>query len=226
MSIYRSIANRDADALAAAIASGEDVHKPAYGGNTHLHWAAERGFGEGIAMLVKEGADPNVVNDRGDSPLMKAIINRSPSATVELLKANANPETPNKRGATPLNWLVNMNASGSVTMTRIVVVDGVETEEPVDMSPQAEAARQTLQALLEGGANPNGTDNMGMGALACAAGSNHLDFARLLLAAGADPNHGTEAWMLPINCAREGGHEEMIALLIENGAAPSEGEQS
>lgn len=50
---------------------------------THLYWAAERGWGDEIAALVKECADPDVVNDSGDTPLMEAVVNRGPSAAAE-----------------------------------------------------------------------------------------------------------------------------------------------
>ena len=219
MSIYRSIAKQDPDALQAAIAKGEDVNAAAYRGVTHLHWAAERGWGDGIAALVKEGADPNVVNDSGDTPLMKAIVNRGPSAAAALLSAKANPETPNRIGATPLNWLVQMNAPGSMSMSRFVIVDGVKTEVPIDLSPQDQAARECLQALLAGGANPDGVDGRGASALACAAESNHLDFARLLIAAGADLNHGADEGVAPLMCARNRGHDDMVALLLKHGAS-------
>jgi len=45
-----------------------------HAGDTHLMLAAYHGHAMSISMLVELGADPNVLNDRGQSPLADAVF--------------------------------------------------------------------------------------------------------------------------------------------------------
>ena len=45
-------------------------------GTTALHMAVERRSTRIVSMLLKEGANPNVFNRKGRTPLMMALANR------------------------------------------------------------------------------------------------------------------------------------------------------
>ena len=57
------------DTVAAVIADGGDVNAVNQAGDTALHGAATLGFNRVIELLVEHGAQPNVRNKRGQTPL-------------------------------------------------------------------------------------------------------------------------------------------------------------
>jgi ankyrin repeat protein len=86
------------DAVTVAIHDGSDLNAVNQAGDTALHGAAALGYDRVIELLIKSGADPNVHNKRGQTPLgliagRKENV-RSPdrasrtptAATIELLR--------------------------------------------------------------------------------------------------------------------------------------------
>ena len=78
-------------------------HPPLSDRESALVWAARFGQPESIAILVKNGADPDIrwgVNDW--TVLMHAIHKEQPRAVLALLNNGANPNLAGKHGTTPL----------------------------------------------------------------------------------------------------------------------------
>jgi hypothetical protein len=94
------------------LGAGADVHARNRRGQEALHAAACGSPGSRIwnpsaqsatiARLVEAGADPNVFDKSGVSPLHKAIRTRCASAVRTLLDLGADPAGPNKNGSTPM----------------------------------------------------------------------------------------------------------------------------
>ncbi len=61
-------------------------------GNTPLILAAERGWGEGVQILVKYGANVNMANSSGETPLIRAVQVHDIDVVRQLLEAGANPD--------------------------------------------------------------------------------------------------------------------------------------
>ena len=61
------------EAVAAALALGADVDAANEAGDTALHAAASHGMNGVIELLTSRGADPNVENRRGETPLALAV---------------------------------------------------------------------------------------------------------------------------------------------------------
>lgn len=224
-SLITLVHNENLDGLRAAIDDGADVNEVSHGTNALLY-AAERGFAEGITLLIEKGADPSQTNEREDTPLIVAVVHKQPGAAKALIAGGANLETPNKIGSTPLNYVVRMNAGGGVTMTQTITVDGVTKEVPVDMSPMEQRAMEVGRILLEAGANADSEDGNGMTALHHAAGANALDWAKLLLDGGANPVHANGRGYQAIHSACGKGHIDMATLLLERGADASAADTS
>jgi hypothetical protein len=94
------------------LAAGADVHARNRRGQEALHVAACGSPGSRIwnpsaqsatiTRLVEAGADPNVLDKSGVSPLHKAIRTRCAAAVRALLDLGADPEGANKNGSTPM----------------------------------------------------------------------------------------------------------------------------
>jgi hypothetical protein len=94
------------------LAAGADVHARNRRGQEALHAASCGSPGSHfwnplaqvatITRLVEAGANPNVLDKSGVSPLHKAIRTRCADAVRTLLTLGADPAGPNKNGSTPI----------------------------------------------------------------------------------------------------------------------------
>src|SRR5439155_522999 len=65
-----------------------------------LSWAVERGNAKTVKLLLENGADPNIKNEDGDTPLH---LCKSKEIAELLLAKNADVKARNKSGRTPLH---------------------------------------------------------------------------------------------------------------------------
>ena len=71
-------------------------------------WTGGAGYDGNITaarLWVAGGADINVVDDVGRTPLMTAVSIHEPPIVVEMLRLGANPRHVSKFGETPLHWV-------------------------------------------------------------------------------------------------------------------------
>lgn len=103
-------------------------------GRTGLHIAAARRDLVWLVFLANKGANPNIADNRGVTPLMLASQLGFYEGVQALITAGARVDTPNEAGETPL----------------ITAVHRRDT--------------QMMRVLLEAGANPDRSDNSGRSA--------------------------------------------------------------
>ena len=128
-------------------------------GATALAWAAHWNDRETADLLVRAGADPNLANTYGVTPLTLACVNRSATMVETLLDAGADPNATQWTGETPL-----------ITCARTGDVE-------------------TVGSLLRHGADVNANETrQGHTALMRAVAGRHPDVVRALIEAGADPH--------------------------------------
>ena len=61
-----------------------------FGGYTALHWAAERGHAAVVRVLIAHGANTDIADARGETPLQRAEDNNQPETARILLDHGAN----------------------------------------------------------------------------------------------------------------------------------------
>jgi ankyrin repeat protein len=168
------------------------------GNQTALTVAAARGNCPMCALLLKLGADLNVVSDSGYTPLMWSLANGSSEDAAELLlKAGANPDPDAESriaistSTTPL-ILASTNGMTAIVkalLKRNVAVDKTDGDGWTAVKRASnEGHEEVVALLLKAEASPNIADREGWTPLINAAGKGHLEICKALLKAGADVN--------------------------------------
>ncbi len=169
---------------------GAEVNvRDAFGGDTLLHLAAEKGSADVVDLLVKRGAEVDALNDYGRTALYSGVEHQQTDVVANLLNHNANVNLAfEDDGMTPL------------------------------MKASEHNDAETVQMLIDAGAEINAANNFGYTALMIAAQKNALKAARILLKAGADVHRENIHLGTALGYAVNLGHDELAALLRAHGA--------
>jgi ankyrin repeat protein len=177
------------------------------GGFTSLLYAARKGCLECAKLLVAGGADINLTDPDGISPLLLATLNLNFDVAAFLVQRGADVDKWDQWGRSPIYAAVDMNT----------LPVGGRADRP---SSDATSPLQLIDMLLKAGANPNlqlklfppyrslrddrGADGMltiGTTPLLRAAKAGDIAAMRLLLAHGANPNLPTVTGITPLLAA-------------------------
>ncbi len=110
------------DEVRALLLKGVDVNsRDVFGDNAGLHWAARLGLTEMARLLIDNGADVNIRNDEGYTPLHWAAGEGQKELVVILIVHGADVNAHNKRGWTPLRWA---EAQSQKEIARILMAAG------------------------------------------------------------------------------------------------------
>ncbi len=148
------------------LAAGMSVHETDWAGRTALHGVLALGTSEGAAQLITAGAKADAVDECGLTPLHIAAGNPriKPLLAEMLLTRGAEVDARDAQGQTPLHMAA---WRGLADMARILIRRGADVNaltkcglRPLHLAVMGckndEAAEQTVEALLEAGADPNG----------------------------------------------------------------------
>lgn len=159
-------------------------------GKTPLHEVAKAGAIDTIKALLKHGANLDVCDNNGRTPLSLAIEKGQNAAVAVLLQACA--ET---HGPDDTDW-------ASIASTTAVV------EGDVDLLKQLLAYKPDLDKRT----------SRGRTALHSAAATNKISMVKLLLDNGANPDIPDVEGKTPLYLAEANGHDTVARMLIERGA--------
>lgn len=142
-----------------------------------LHYALRFENTAMLEMLLKAGANPNVKDKHGMTPLHYPL---SPKQVEILLKYGADPKVTTNGGSSPLRYIIGYSIS-------LGVVNLAFSEDPpfLDYAYRFDDIPLVLEMLLKAGADPNCADQYGRRVLHDVKNVQQLE---LLINHGADPN--------------------------------------
>lgn len=202
---------------------------------TALHAAAEGARHEVVVALLEGGANPELQDENGSTPLHVAVRNcgfagddaASTMIVRALLAGGANIAVLNRFNDTPLHCGLEYCLPIALLSALLASGCGVDLVDEDGVTPLMVAARygvlDNIKYLLQRGANANKMDNAGRTALFHAMRPNvnaTIGAVRLLIASGADVNKCGSRAAAPLVAAASApfDNSELIALLVQHGA--------
>ncbi len=186
--------------------------------------ASQKGYTDGVQLLIKAGADLNQGTDGGATPLYMASQNSRAEAVEILIQAGADLNQGNNNGATPLFIATQ---EGLVEVVEILVKAGADLNQarydgatPLFIASQ-EGLVEMVEALVKAGADLiQGIDN-GATPLYIASQNGHAEVVEILVKAGADLNQARYDGATPIFIASHKGLVEVVDILVNARANPT-----
>ncbi|KAK7096682.1 ankyrin repeat and SOCS box protein 5-like [Littorina saxatilis] len=230
---------------------GATPNKPSVYYNKYpLHYACDHSDGnlDVVGMLLAVGAQPNIQDEDGNTPLHLACTESNVSVVKTLLEAGADVKLADIDDETPL---VRACFAKSVELVDLLLKAGSDPNYPegrpleiVVRAPSLESLKLLIAAggdvsrntylsfasehnyldmmkvLRNYGAEVNGTGRLGLTALhhACISQESTVDAVRLLLLWGSNPNLATSAGDTPLLFACQSFALEKVRLLLSYGA--------
>jgi ankyrin repeat protein len=209
--------------LETLVAKGSDPNKPLDDGSLPLILAALKGKGAIVKALLAAGARANL---RDDGCRETALHYASTPEVAELLvEAGANVNATDEFGQTPLAGAV---SAGHAAVVKLLLAHGANPnkrpsrdEDPLLHLPCLEGKTNVVQALLEGGADPDAKSADGVTPLLSVGISgekNSAEIVSLLLKAGANPNAKMSDGRFPLYAAAVYGTPKLVLALLQGGA--------
>jgi ankyrin repeat protein len=219
---------QDRQAVQALLAKKADVNATQPDGATALHWAVYGQDVETTALLIRAGANVNVKNNYGVSPLAVAAKHGNANLIGQLMKAGADPNDPVNfvnAGETPL---MQSARAGSVEAVNLLLLAGAKVNAREGWNGQsalhwaaAEGESAAIEALIAGGADIRQRSNAGSTPFMFAVRKGDMRSVQAFLAAGANVNEKRVDLATPLLVAIINGHEDLVDLLLDKGADPN-----
>ena len=152
-----------------------------------------------LKLFLKYGADPNIPDKNGRTPLMIAVIDEELEEGVidMLLEAGADIDAQDNKGLTALMWAVaGVDRMPDVMMPALIRTGGLRAEGwekwcafiSLYIASRHELQLDVVRHLIEEGADVNILDKRGMNAIMYALANGDDDSADILSEAGAQIN--------------------------------------
>ncbi|KAF5018694.1 hypothetical protein F66182_9308 [Fusarium sp. NRRL 66182] len=187
----------------------------------HLSAASDVLEDETLPALINAGADINLVDYNGQTPLHVAIQHGRWSAATKLVQSGADMEVRLPDGKTALHLAIVMR---NQEFTQVLISRGANVDRklrehtPLTLAISSRCTPITA-ALLDIGANPNLPSRNGNTPLLAAAATGHDETVRYLVAHGADPSAAQgQSGYTPMHMAAHKDKPHVIRLLAESGA--------
>src|SRR5437773_6194376 len=210
------------------------INKLDAAGETPLHVAVINNYVSLLTWLLDHGADINIKDRHGDTPLRSAVIwDRTPHMSVigALLGRGADVNDGNTYGDTPLHvaatfaetsvikLLLSEGANPNAQAGRGAAPLHYASRRPTDPAKDYKAA---IRLLLGGGAKVNIQDQSGSSPLHAAVMIGNTETVDTLLENGATIDLKTNNGSTPLHIAAIVGHASVAEVLVKKGAKVNE----
>ena len=191
-------------------------------GYSALHIAVSNNVPSCIQPIIGLGADINIRNDEGETPVMLASMMGHEVILASLLKAGAAINLVDVGGGGCLHMA---SGSGHIPCIALLLKNGVEvdlsdnTGTTALMMASSGGHKAAVSMLLEAGASLDKQNGQGMCALYSAVHGGHLDLVRMFLEAGSYPNNVVrtkEGQWTALDTAMRKELTEITNVLLEN----------
>ncbi|WP_224364241.1 ankyrin repeat domain-containing protein [Hyalangium versicolor] len=187
-----------------------------------------------LKTLLQAGANPNLPNGRGETPLMLAVgYTEQPELTELLLEHGAQVNAVDAEGASAL---MNAVKDGNVRLVERLIAKGADVNQAATYDQgntvltmalhldevYGDPSPKVVDALLRGGANPNKPNATGWAPLHLAACIEDVKFTELLLQAGADVKTPNAGGYCAIDLASSRNHKKVVKRLLAAGSPTPE----
>ncbi|GAV62128.1 Pkinase domain-containing protein/Ank_2 domain-containing protein/Ank_3 domain-containing protein/zf-RING_2 domain-containing protein [Cephalotus follicularis] len=199
------------------------------------HICAYYGQPECMQELIQGGADPNAVDDDGESVLHVAIAKKFTECAIVILEngGSRSMNVINSKNLTPLHLCIE-TLNVAVVKKWLEVASSKEIAEAINVSSPAGTAlcmaaalkkghetegRELVRTLLAAGANPAAQDTEHhRTALHTAAMANDVELVKIFLDAGVDVNLRNVHNTIPLHLALAKGAKPCVEVLLAAGA--------
>ncbi|WP_296806884.1 ankyrin repeat domain-containing protein [Thiocapsa sp.] len=191
----------------------------------NLHRAVEIGDIDQVSRHIYWKSDLAQPDAHGDPPLHVAARAGRVAIARALARNGADPAAPNAAGKTPLHVALE---HGRTQVAEMLIDQGAPLDAQgtlVDLIEIGEIKRETLNFLLDAGAQLGNLGSTGEAPLHIAIRNGHLETVRRLILAGADVNQPADDGRLPLRIAREsapGRDARFIVSTLERNGARAE----
>jgi hypothetical protein len=189
--------------------------KDSKGKTNLLHVAARNQHQEDVINLLRQGHNPNEIDDEKCTALHYAAQTGAEEIVKTLLEYKADANLKDQKLKTALHYAVGVN---SMSVVKTLLLAGADPSskgtdnEPILHFALKNSSMSIVEALLAAGADPSAKDHNSNTALHIATHNRHLDLLRLLLSYGADMNAKDDSGRLILNIAIR---RVEISLIIE-----------
>ncbi|GFS40882.1 ankyrin repeat and SOCS box protein 3 [Nephila pilipes] len=207
---------------------GTDINWTTHEGETALLLACKRRQGVNanafVRLLLQHGADPNILDNEEDSPLLEAVRNANRYVVEQLVLSGANVNATDCSKWSPLHEAA-ANKDPNLLQLLLSNEACIDVQDECGMTPIFTAAqhgcKNCLQELLHVAKERNQEQIVNIGAedwatpLMIAAQQGFVDCVEILLDNGADPNLKTSDNATALHLAVQGDNKSCLEILLE-----------